>query len=538
MNWANASYKEMTENGYTVFSPFIKTSVELLGDSDDETSHYLAVLSKKNSKDEAIILTTKKTAALIRQQLHNIEILLDNTHRFVDVKRVIADADTVRSFIKDAVDSQDEVVEGGLIDISQNFNKFRDIIALAVEMGASDIHYVVKPASARFAFRIDGTYSFSQQLKVIEAREMMSAALNNAASAITGLEDDIKIYDEKLFLKVEAKDKNGSVRQEDVTLRLSRRGFIGSSGYKAVMRVNVHSHQSKDLKALNYPPEQEKILSKVLNAPYGIFLATGPVGSGKSTTTSAMLEMFNPELGGMTVEDPIEFDIRHENIDQFQVDENNPDMTLKELLKASLRLDPDICSVAEVRDEEVAELVFRYSNVGTVMVSTVHTNEAIGAYERLNDLGIGLNALSAPDTFLGILNQRLLRRICPKCSLPHTIEGAGVVYKRNLEGCSSCKKGLLGGRITVAELLQPTLEDTPFILEKKWTSWRINLISRGFKTLALRALELSMDRKICWEEALTKIPHSDVVSQHIETREKGLNNRNTVSSDGLIEEVS
>ncbi|MDG1753282.1 MAG: ATPase, T2SS/T4P/T4SS family [Thalassotalea sp.] len=512
------TYKTLKEKGLEVFKPLAQHCLTHLGSGrvDDEHTSFLIVLCKPNDNSVAYIVSTEHTASEKTRIIQNTETALDKKYKFVSIDRIISDRSSVDSFLQDAkeIKLEENNKDDSSKDDSPSLVKFKNIISEAVQMRASDIHYYVGANSAKYEFRIDGVFSYEKQMNSTEAKEMMSAALNNAAKGMTGFEDDTKPFDLPIEVKVPV-HKDNAIVFEEVTLRLSRRGKKGYPGYKAVMRVNVKSDQSVCLENCNYPEDQEAILQNILNAPYGIFLATGPVGSGKSTTSSAMLEMFDQERGGLTVEDPIEFDIKHPHIYQFQVDDNNPEMSLSKYLKVSLRQDPDLISVAEIRDTDVAKQVFEYSRVGTVMMSTLHTNEAIYTYPRLLDLGITVNELSASDTFLGILNQRLLRKICPHCKLEHKLAGVSSVWKHNPKGCDQCVNGRLKGRITVSELLIPDVEDARFIQTMQWKEWRDDLIKRGFKTLALRAFELSSKGIICWDEVETKIPHARVVQSQL-----------------------
>ncbi len=511
------TYKTLKDAGYEVFPDIADQCLDYFGNGDvlDKSTIFVVVLNVPDQKDTAYILTTAETSIAHSKVIQNLEIELDRKHKFVSIQRINADKESVESFIQDAKEIEQSEKASIKTDDSPSLSKFKNVVKEAVQKGASDIHYYVDEDSAKYVFRIDGVLDEGQRMNVTAAREMMSAALNNASKGMSGFEDDTKPYDLPIEVLVAVK-KGDAVVHEEVTLRLSRRGSKGYIGYKAVMRVNVKSNQSVTLSTCNYPSDQREILQGILNAPYGIFLATGPVGSGKSTTSSAMIEMFDQNRGGLTVEDPIEFDIQHPNIKQFQVDDNKPDLTLNAYLKVSLRQDPDLISIAEIRDNDVAKKVFEYSRVGTVMMSTLHTNEAIYTFPRLLDLGIPANELAASDTFLGILNQRLLRVICPSCKVKHPIDDVGHVWKHNSKGCKSCNKGFVPGRMTVSELLIPSVKDTDFITNRDWKGWRDDLLSRGFKTLALRAFELSRSGVICWDEVETKIPHAKIVKTHLD----------------------
>lgn len=531
-------YNELKSQGYTIFVPLAAHCVEFLSAVD---TSYVVVLSSDSSRtDRAIVLVTAATNDDKAREIQNIVVRLNEVHGFVSTKIEIADQKSVREFLRDADavkhESRKPAEKHTIESYSPTLQRFASIISEAVRERASDIHYSVNETSASYVFRIDGLLQYERGMNVGEAREMLSSALQSCGRGFTGLEDDKKKIDVPIVINVEIDDA-GVLKHEKVTLRLSRRGTDG--GYKATFRVIRTRRQHQSLQSLGFKKSQEDRLQDILDAPYGIFLATGPVGSGKSTANVALIESVDENRGGITIEDPIEYHINHRHIQQFQVD--NPD-ELQTLLKASLRHDPDIVGVSEIRDSSVAELVFSYSRVGTVMISTIHTNEAIGTFARLIDLGIPKSELASPDTFLGILNQRLMGVLCESCKIERHIEGIGVVYTHDIEGCQSCKNGRKPGRVAVAELLIPEHDDSPFIHKEDWYGWREHLIQKGFVTIALRALELSQQGIISWSDARKMIPHMKDIKRQLDLHQNAVQQINfeqrKINSTQIIKEVA
>jgi general secretion pathway protein E len=201
------------------------------------------------------------------------------------------------------------------------------------------------------------------------------------------------------------------------------------------------------------------LLRELINKPHGIILVTGPTGSGKSTTLYAALSEINSkDRNILTVEDPIEYAIN--GIGQTQVN-TKVDMTFARGLRAILRQDPDVVMIGEIRDLETAEIAVQASLTGHLVFSTLHTNSAVGAVTRLRDMGIEPFLLSS--SLLGVLAQRLVRRLCPNCKAPHATtarenhilglksDEKAVIYRA--VGCKYCNQTGYKGRTGIHELL-------------------------------------------------------------------------------------
>jgi general secretion pathway protein E len=228
-------------------------------------------------------------------------------------------------------------------------------------------------------------------------------------------------------------------------------------GERVVMRILDKDEARLDLDALGMPGETTARLKQALQRPNGVILVTGPTGSGKTTTLYAALTLLNdPSRNILTVEDPVEYAI--DGIGQTQI---NPKvgMTFATGLRAILRQDPDIVMVGEIRDVETAEIAIQAALTGHLVLSTVHTNSAVGAVTRLRDMGAEPFLLSS--TIAAVLAQRLVRRLCPSCKesyAPDDSERALVgaderaLFYRPV-GCGRCANSGFEGRIGVYELI-------------------------------------------------------------------------------------
>jgi general secretion pathway protein E len=202
-------------------------------------------------------------------------------------------------------------------------------------------------------------------------------------------------------------------------------------------------------------------LKEIVNKPHGIFLVTGPTGSGKTTTLySSLAELSTATINILTVEDPIEYNLP--GIGQTQVN-TKADMTFARGLRAILRQDPDVVMVGEVRDLETAEIAVQASLTGHLVMSTLHTNTAVGAMTRLIDMGVEPFLLSS--SLVGVLAQRLVRVLCPDCKTQRPASASELQFLRIAEGqvyeptgCDECQHSGYRGRTGIYELI--TIDDT------------------------------------------------------------------------------
>lgn len=316
----------------------------------------------------------------------------------------------------------------------------------AVKEKASDIH--IEPFEKEFVvrFRIDGVlYDIIRQPKrahaAIASRVKVMGTLDIAEKRLP--------QDGRIKIKIAGKD---------VDIRLST--VPTNFGERLVMRILEQTGTVLELEQLGFSAASAKVVEKLIFRKYGIILVTGPTGSGKSTTLSACLVKLNsPTRNIMTVEDPIEYQIP--GINQVQVNAKI-ELTFARALRAFLRQNPDIIMVGEIRDKETAEIAINASLTGHLVLSTLHTNDASGAPTRLIDMGV--EPFLVASSLLGIIAQRLIRRICQKCKEPHsasefelqelglsTLPAGTQLYKA--VGCASCSQSGYVGRTVIHELL-------------------------------------------------------------------------------------
>lgn len=313
---------------------------------------------------------------------------------------------------------------------------------------ASDIHIKPNEKDVRIRMRIDG-----------ELREITRVPI----SSLTTIISRIKVLS-NLDIAEKRVPQDGAFTYKGKTCFLELRVSILPSlfGEACVMRVIDKRGIDYDFSKLGMSEEDEQIFRKMINRPDGLVLVTGPTGSGKSTTLyTALKELNQPSVNIITVEDPVESPVN--DINQVQV---NPKVGLdfSAALRSILRHDPDIIFIGEIRDSETAQIAVRSSITGHLVLSTLHTNDAISAVMRLSDMGIEKYMVTSALT--GVVAQRLLKRVCPECSREHIITEeeaemtglpVGTVTKVG-RGCLSCGNTGYAGRIAIYEFVLVTKE--------------------------------------------------------------------------------
>jgi type IV pilus assembly protein PilB len=344
---------------------------------------------------------------------------------------------------------------------------FQHVLQLAIANRCSDIHLEMFTSGLNIRFRIDGVLrkpDFGNMKDVLDrsAREIVSR---------------IKILS-KLDIAERRRPQDGSFRffvdrggaKAAVDLRVST--IPSHSGESVVIRILDRSRAPKGLESLRLEPEMTEGIERALARTTGIFLVTGPTGSGKSTTLYAcLMELNRPEIRILTAENPVEY--VHDELSQSEV---NPEIgnTFAAFLRAFLRHDPEVILVGEIRDEETAEMAFRAAQTGHLLLSTLHTNSAIEALPRLLDLGVHPSLVAS--SLVGVLSQRLARQVCPDCSQPDAPPDEIVreffgdarpdVELVKGAGCESCQQIGYRGRALVADLWVPDQHDSLLILRK------------------------------------------------------------------------
>ena len=271
-------------------------------------------------------------------------------------------------------------------------------------------------------------------------------------------------------------------------------------GEKIVMRLTSKNALSREKSQLGLKPHDLQKFDHILKNPHGILLVTGPTGSGKSTTLyTALSELNKEDVNIITVEDPVEANI--DGINQVQVN-NKADLTFASALRSILRQDPDIIMVGEIRDQETASIAVQASITGHLVVSTLHTNSAASTITRLVDMGIEPYLIA--DSTVGVIAQRLVRRLCPDCKRAKKADAEDLeMLMRKPEedltiyepcGCAKCDGTGFRGRIGVYEIMEVTPQ-LKHIISKggEVEAIKAQALKDGMHTLRMSATELVLD---------------------------------------------
>lgn len=315
----------------------------------------------------------------------------------------------------------------------------------ASNRGASDIHYDPWEDFMKIRIRIDG--------ELIDYAKVPNEYKNNLVTRIKIL-SGMNITESRLPQDGAIKTNIGG---EDVDMRVSC--LPTNKGEKVVVRILDYSKHISGINSLGFTESNLKKVEKAITSPNGIILVTGATGSGKSTTVYSILNKLNQEsINIITVEDPIEMDI--EGVNQIQTN-SEIGLDFANVLRSILRQDPDIVMIGEIRDTETAKIAVRASITGHLVLSTLHTNDALTTIERLCDMGVERYLLSS--SLSAIISQKLARKLCPKCKFKRkATQYEKELIKKELnydideiwdkKGCNECNNGYKG-RIAIHEVL-------------------------------------------------------------------------------------
>jgi len=370
------------------------------------------------------------------------------------------------------------------------------MIVEAVEDNASDIHVEPHEENLAVRYRVDGILRDSGTYPM-----KMHAGILSRIKILSGMDISEKLKPQDGRIKIKLDNKEIDIRVSSIPTLY---------GEKAVMRLLNTANVKISIDALDFSEKNYEIFLSLINQPYGIVLVTGPTGSGKTTTLYAALhEISSIEKNIVTVEDPIEY--RLPVINQMQVNPKK-DVTFATALRSILRQDPDIIMIGEIRDPETAAIAAESALTGHLVLSTLHTNDAPSSITRLMDMGIE-PFLLAP-SLIGIVAQRLLRRICPKCKEAYTpsknelkacgldITIEGLKFYKGI-GCDNCKHAGYSGRTGIHEILVVDERIREIITRKgSVTELREAASKAGYKDMRFDGLKKVIDGTTSVEELL------------------------------------
>ena len=432
-----------------------------------------------NLQIEPYIATTRDILATI-DRCYGASETLDAARRFTQERAQLRGG---------AADDDTDVSDAPIVQL------VRSLIEQAIRQRASDIHIEALENKVRIRYRIDGAL----YERMVYDNSLLPA-ISTRIKILGGMDisEKRKPQDGRMSIMVD---------RQDYDIRISSLPTV--HGEKIVMRISSKLNLTRNKKELGLPPDEMERFNHMLASPFGIILVTGPTGSGKSTTLYTALSELNKEaVNIVTVEDPVEADI--EGINQVQVN-NKVDLNFASALRSILRQDPDIIMIGEIRDRETAAIAVQASITGHLVVSTLHTNNAVGTLNRMADMGVERYLIA--DSVVGVIAQRLVRKLCSHCKKmrPATSEEKRVLRMNTQEdvnvyepcGCDFCSHTGYYGRIGVFEIMEVNDEIRDLIAENGTTE-ELERAARnsGMRTLRENGINYVLNGTTSVEEML------------------------------------
>jgi len=363
----------------------------------------------------------------------------------------------------------------------------------AIKRGASDIHIEAHERRGEVRFRVNGALT-----KHLDLDKNVTTLVVNRIKVISGLDISEKRVPQDGRTQVSISGKTLDVRVSVLPTYY---------GERIVMRILMQSENIPSLEELGFREELTEEFYKLLNHSHGMILVTGPTGSGKSTTLHSFLQyLSSPDKNIITVEDPVEYN--SDDISQIQVNDK-VGLTFSAGLRSILRQDPDVVMVGEIRDTETAKIAIQAALTGHLMLSTLHTNDSTSALSRLVDMEVEPFLISS--TLLGVLAQRLTRKLCPDCKKrtflsPRVTHELDVPYSGSYfkaVGCTACNFTGYKGRQAVGELFILT-DKVKEMMKDGINDHQIRELMRksGMRTIADELKQMLIDGEISYEEAI------------------------------------
>lgn len=362
------------------------------------------------------------------------------------------------------------------------------LIAEAYQSYCSDIHFECYEARYRIRFRIDGRLI---EKYTLEKQQYIS------------LVNQIKIM-ASLDIAEKRLPQDGRIFYKDSSARFDVRVSVMPSiyGEKVVLRLLTRHPELLVLDNLGLTRRQLEDYKNAVSRPHGMILVSGPTGSGKSTTLYATLSMLNDiERNILTVEDPVEYTL--DGVNQVQVKEDIG-LDFSSALRTFLRQDPDVIMVGEIRDRETAEIAVRSSLTGHLVLSTLHTNSALGCVSRLSEMGV--SPFLQAETLNLLVSQRLVRLLCPSCKRQYEHRQGIALYRKT--GCAECYYTGYKGRKAIYEVIPVDQTIAESIRQGQISN--LDIRKNGLSTLADSALTLLREGQTSLEEVISFIDKEEI----------------------------
>lgn len=400
----------------------------------------------------------------------------------------------IRILLENAEIAADFVpVSNNHISIQQQ--RLRMLVKEAIELNATDIHLEVREKIAKIRLRRHGELLLHAEWLPKLAREICSVAFNSETDHAISHFNPLVPQNASMPITIEG---------EPIRLRLA--SLPAHQGYDVVMRLLTASRESVNtLDQLGYDDDQIRLIHKAMQMPAGAILVAGPTGAGKTTSLASAMQLIGSERKVYSVEDPVEKIV--DSITQVPVNTEHYDRTFASMTRTTLRMDPDVIVIGEIRDEDTANVMCRAAITGHLVLSTIHTNSAIDIITRLNDLGISRSLLASYGLVVCLLCQRLVPLLCQHCAIPLTSSTQhqnGVprwkkvftqmdTLKARGRQCRHCHDQGIAGRTVVAEIIWLDNKGRECIQRGDFLAWKQHLRNNGWQTYQDRLIKMVAD---------------------------------------------
>jgi len=437
-----------------------------------------------------LILTANPDARYIQ----NCKVVM--MHEGITPGKVVPAGRELIKILLDNIDDEEKRKQAlAEVTVSDQQQRLRALILEALRSKVSDIHLEVRQDVARIRFRKHGTMYVHAEWLPRLGREVASVAFNKETDHAVTYFNPLVPQSASMPLMIEGKE---------IRLRLATLPAHG--GFDVVMRIldTMDDQQIPDVNDLGYTNTQRNIIQRAISMPHGAIIISGPTGSGKTTTLASCINMLGPELKIYTIEDPVEKVIG--NATQVPVTLEQDDRSFASMGIAALRMDPDVIVLGEMRDLATATVMMRASITGHLVLSTLHTNTALGIVTRLIDMGISSTILADPGMLVCLVSQRLVPILCDKCSRPLLQckeyaeyvpiwrqalgEKINNVKVHGSDECKACNNLGIKGRTVVAEVVWVDEAGCNFIKKSDNLGWEKYLRMHGWTSFHDRTLEL------------------------------------------------
>ncbi|OGT38248.1 MAG: hypothetical protein A3F12_07300 [Gammaproteobacteria bacterium RIFCSPHIGHO2_12_FULL_38_14] len=380
------------------------------------------------------------------------------------------------------------------VSFSDQQRHLRDLVYEAVTQDVSDIHIQVRETYTKIRMRQHGELRVFAEWSEKLGREIAAVAFNKETDHATSHFNPMIPQDASMPLKIYGKN-----------IRLRLASVPAHGGFDMVMRIlTTGSERNKTLDELGYTGKQIDIIKMAMKLPFGAIIVAGPTGSGKTTTLASCMEMVESTAKLYSIEDPVEKVV--ETATQVPVNTEKEDRGFASMGRASLRMDPDVIVLGEMRDEDTAHVMVRASITGHLVLTTLHTNRATAIVTRLVDMGISPVLLSDSSVLRCLMCQRLIAKVCSDCAIPlrhspkhqpfiadwEAVLGKEIIdrAKARGNGCATCHRTGIGGRMVIAEVIWVDEEGRQFIQKCDTLNWEKYLKENGWSNFHDRAIDL------------------------------------------------